>query len=458
MYKINDDIILEISNDGLYAHITLLDNYSHNNVSGTTAIINEIKNYIKYGLDEEQLNRILERKVLGEKLCIAQGKKPVNGKDGDIKFLFEMEKPLLPKINSDGTVDYKELDSINSVKKGEKLAEIIPALEGVNGVKVNGDIIPCVKGRTPKFRYGNNVSLSEDGMSLISEIDGLVELKNGKVNLTTVLSLNNVDNSVGNINFSGNVIVNKDVLNGFSIISGGAVEVKGAVEGGYIENKGDVLIRQGIQGYNKLIINTKGNLSAKFIENSVVNVGENVTAEAIMHSNVSSKANIIVLGKKGLIVGGICRAKYEIRARIIGSTMATTTVIEVGNDPDILTTNEELVFKLEQANENIKKVKQSLKVLEVLKRSNKLDDKKFELYNNLIRAQGTLNQEIIKLQNDLNSLNNQMKDISKGQIKVSDTIYPGVKVIIGNSFLYIRDEMKRCTFYRDGGDIRVGPY
>ncbi|MDR7856242.1 FapA family protein [Tissierella sp.] len=458
MYKISNDIILEISKDGLYAYITLLDNYSYNNESGTTSIINEIKNFIKYGLDTERLIRILEKKQTGEKICIAEGKKPEAGKDGDIKYFFAMEKPLLPKINMDGTVDYKELDSINSVKKDDKLAEIIPATDGVNGMMVNGTMIPSLKGRTPKFRYGKNVYLSSDGMLLISEIDGLVEFKNGKVDVSTVLSLDNVDNSVGNINFAGNVIVKKDVLNGFSLIAGGSVEVKGAVEGGYIESDGDILIRQGIQGYNRLIINTKGNLSAKFIENSVVNVGENVTAEAVMHSNVSSKSNILVLGKKGLIVGGTCRAKYEIRARVIGSTMATTTVLEVGNDPDSITKNEELGGKLELANENLRKVNQSLKVLEMLKRSNKLDNNKAELYNNLTRAQATLSQEIIEIENELVELNKQMKDISKGQIKVSDTIYPGVKIIIGNSLLYIRDEMKRCTFYRDGADIRVGPY
>ena len=108
--------------------------------------------------------------------------------------------------------------------------------------------------------------------------------------------------------------------------------------------------------------------------------------------------------------------------------------------------------------ENLRKVNQSLKVLEMLKRSNKLDSNKAELYNNLTRAQATLSQEIIEIENELVELNKQMKDISKGQIKVSDIIYPGVKIVIGNSLLYIRDEMKRCTFYRDGADIRVGPY
>lgn len=459
MYKIGNNVILEISQDKQNAYITLLESEDQNDtVLDYTLMVNEIEKYIKYGLDESQVIKTLENKIIGEKICIAKGKLPVPGKDGSIKYHFEMEKPLLPKLKKDGTVDYRELDSINTVNVGDLLAEIIPPVEGEEGIMVTGDKIPYTKGKTPKFKYGKNITLSLDGTLLKSAIIGLVEIKDGKINVSEMLVVENIDNSIGNINFNGNVIVNGDILNGFTLISGNSVEVKGAVEGGYIECDGDVLIRQGIQGYNRLTINTKGNLSTKFIENADINVGENITSEAIMHSNVSSKSNILVLGKKGLIVGGICRAKFEIRARIIGSTMATTTVLEVGIDPDIKLKHDELEAKLKLSKQNIDKVNQSLKVLEVLKKSNKLDNKKLELYENLIKADFTLKNDIIGLENEIDNISKQMNSLSRGQIKVADTIYPGVKIVIGNSFMYIRDEMKRCTFYKEDGDIRVGPY
>jgi len=295
-------------------------------------------------------------------------------------------------------------------------------------------------------------------MFLQSDINGLIEFKNGKISVSELLVVENIDGSTGNVRFEGNVIVNKDILNGFTLLTGGSVEVKGAIEGGLIQSEGDVLIRQGIQGYNRLTINTKGNLSTKFIENSVVNVGANITAEAIMHSEVSSRSNILVLGKKGLIVGGICRARYEIRARVIGSTMATTTVLEVGVDTYIKQKYDEIDEKFKVSKENLEKINQSLKVLEVLKRANKLDVKKEELYNELSKAQLSLTLEVSKMDRELEELKNQMNTLSRGQIKVADIIYPGVKIIIGNSFMYIRDEMKRCTFYKEDGDIRIGSY
>lgn len=459
MIKIEDNIILEIERDGLSAFITLTKYDEEGSVElNYMNFFDEIKGHILYGLNELLLTSILESKITNKKILIADGKRPVDGKDGSIKYDFEMEKPLMPKLMEDGTVDYRELDSINTVNKDDILAEIIPPIQGKEGIKVDGTEIPYKKGRTPKFKFGKNVILSFDGNTLSAEKSGLVELQNGKVSVSELLQLQNVDSSVGNIKFDGDVIVNKDILNGYSVNNTGSIEVKGAVEGGYINCDGDVLIRQGIQGYNRITVETKGNLGTRFIENAICNVKGNITSEAIMHSNVSSDNNILVLGKKGLIVGGSCRATFEIRARVIGSTMATTTVLEVGINPNLKVNYDKLDSDLKNAKDNLKKIEQSLNILSALKKSGKLDNNKEELYENSIRAQRSLNIEINEKRKELEILEVEMGQLSKGQIKVADVIYPGVKIVIGKSFMFIKDEMTRCTFYREDGEIRVGPY
>lgn len=80
------------------------------------------------------------------------------------------------------------------------------------------------------------------------------------------------------------------------------------------------------------------------------------------------------------------------------------------------------------------------------------------LYKNLLKARDSLNTEILNLEGELNKIQNQRDILSKGQIKISDIVYPGVKIIIGNSQMHIGDEMRRCTFYEEHGRIRVGPY
>lgn len=459
MYNINSNIRLSISKDGQRGYIEVLsDNNNEVQDFNIDEVINEVKKYIQYGLMEDVLLKVLKNRIVNEKILIAEGKKPVNGKDGKIKFYFDFEKPLMPKINPDGTVNYKELDSINVVKAGDILAELIPPENGEDGIKVTGDPIPHKKGKTPIFPRGKNTEISEDGRFLISSSNGIVEYRNGRIIVSELLVLENIDNSTGNINFNGNVIIKKDILNGFTLKTTGSVEIKGAIEGGFVQCDGDLLVRRGIKGYNRKTVDIGGDLSTKFIENSIINAGGNVTAEAIMHSDVSSKSNILVIGKKGLIVGGVCRAKYEIRAKVVGSSMATSTVLEVGIDPELKSKNDELEKKINELKNNLEKVEKSIKILEILKSSNKLDQNKMQIYNNLITTRDNINIEIVNLERELNELQIIKDNLTKGQIKVSDTVYPGVKIIIGNSQLIVKDEMKRCTFYEENGRIKIGPY
>ncbi len=88
-----------------------------------------------------------------------------------------------------------------------------------------------------------------------------------------------------------------------------------------------------------------------------------------MHSQIACKGNINLIGKRGLIVGGICRAGKEIKAKTIGSSMATSTILEVGTDPYALERKEKLKQELEIAEENLDKITKSLNLLENLKKS-----------------------------------------------------------------------------------------
>ncbi len=67
------------------------------------------------------------------------------------------------------------------------------------------------------------------------------------------------------------------------------------VEGAYIENSGNIIIRRGgVQGYNRETIKTRGgNITTKFVENAIIHADGNIVAEAIMHSQVSCRKILI---------------------------------------------------------------------------------------------------------------------------------------------------------------------
>lgn len=465
MHKIFSNVLVEISKDGLQGYMTLLhdkpndnDTNERNEREGIDKIIKEVKSILKVGVNEEKVRDLLIKKLYNVRNCIAEGVIPVDGKDGYIKYNFDLEKKVAPKVLKDGTVDYRELDMINNVTTGEVLAEIYSPKEGKDGLKVTGEPIPYKKGKQPNINYGKNVRLLDNKKALIAEKDGLVTLINGKIVVLDIFEVENVDNNVGNVYFNGTVKIGGNVLNNFKVIADGDVQVNGIVEGGYIENLGDVVVKRGIQGYNKLVVKTKGNISTRFIENAMIISERGVLAEAIMHSQVSCRDNINLIGKRGLIVGGICRAGGEISAKTVGSTMATGTVLEVGVDPEIKDKSVELINNIDQMKENLDKIYKTLNLLDRLKKANKLDKKKVEMYKKLIRTRKSLQANLEKLMREKHLTDKIIEEVSKGCIKISDVVYPGVKIIIGNSSMIVKDEIRNCVFYRDDGEIKIGTY
>lgn len=161
---------------------------------------------------------------------------------------------------------------------------------------------------------------------------------------------------------------------------------------------------------------------------------------------------------RGLIVGGVIKAGKEISAKTVGSVMHTATILEVGVDPEIKNKYENLKNKIDKIDEELNKIMQASNLLERLKKMNKIDNNKIQMYNKVEKTKAVLIEERKKLNKELIMLDEQIKNASGGIVRVSNIIYPGVKINIGNSSITIKEEMKRCVFYIDKGEIKIGSY
>ena len=101
MHMISPNIILEVSTNGLEGYITINEANSNegnsDEVLDLNEIIDKIREIIKYGLDEEKLVSLLTTSGPVYKECIARGVSPIDGKDGYIKYYFDLEKNLSQK-------------------------------------------------------------------------------------------------------------------------------------------------------------------------------------------------------------------------------------------------------------------------------------------------------------------------------------------------------------------------
>lgn len=420
-------------------------------------IIKDIQNIgVKYGIDEGMVNSFVNNREYGKAYVIANGKEPRNGTDGFIEYKFDVDLKPKPKMNDDGTVDFHTLENVNHIKAGDVVAILHPEDRGDEGTDCLGRKVAPRKVKHVIFRHGRNLTISEDGKSLITQVSGHVVLENDKVFVSNSMELVNVDNSTGDIDYNGDVVIKGNVLSGFSVKASGDISVSGIVEGATVIAGGNITLNRGVQGMNKAVIKAGGNIVSKFIESaeSVV-AGGNVEADSILHSKVISKANVIASGRNGLIVGGDVKAINSITAKTIGNEMGTNTTVGVGVDPAMKKRIDELKKSLAELGDNKIRLNQLLTALRKKQEAEgTLSEDKKELQTKTMRNTILLEQELNKQKKELEEIREQLGEEKNATIKVSNSVYVGTKLVFGDQCLYIKEKYDYCQFRKEKADIK----
>ena len=135
--------------------------------------------------------------------------------DAKIEFYFRIGRPeLKPRIMEDGRVDYFNLEAVANVPAGTVLARKIPPVPGKMGKAVTGeDLSPRVP-KEAKLRAGKNCMLTDDELMVVATGKGEPRLEGGTIHvITNYVVEGDVDFSVGNTDFEGDVEVRGDVKN-----------------------------------------------------------------------------------------------------------------------------------------------------------------------------------------------------------------------------------------------------
>jgi uncharacterized protein (DUF342 family) len=456
--RIDATVKVTVSPDKMKAYVTFTPP-DNGRMLTLEEVLDELsKNGVIYGINRTNLETLVKYPVYNEMICIAEGTPPVNGENGKVEFHFDIKRDHRPTILEDGRVDFRELNLIQNIEKGGVLCSLIPPTPGKPGKTVAGTDIPALDGKPAVLPRGRNVVVSEDGTQLVAGIDGQISYIDGKVSVFATHEVKaDVDNSTGNINFIGNVVVMGNVLSGFTIEAGGNVEVMGVVEGATIRAGGDIILRRGMQGMGKGILISGGDIIARYIENSNVEARNDIKAEAIMHSNVKCGNKLELSGRKGLLVGGSCKVGKEIIAKVIGSHLATVTEIEVGVDPAVRERYKAVRDEIVQMETDLRKAEQAIAILRKMELSGTITPEKKEMLAKSMRTRVYYSSRLMELKEELGQLEAKLQQEAYGRVRCHDIIYPGTRVAIGSCMMYVKENLHYCTLYRDGADIRVGP-
>jgi hypothetical protein len=412
---------------------------------------------VKFGLNQQAVLNFLQDRHYCEDYLLAEGQQPIHGKDAKIDYFFNTSKNLKPKRNEDGSVDYKELNTISHVRKGDLLARLIPEDPGKEGQNVYGELIRPRTVRSAKLGYGKNISVNEDGTEIYSDVTGHADLINGKVFVSNVFEVPaDVDNSIGNIDYEGSVLIHGNVKTGFSVNASGDVIVEGVVEGAEITAGAQIIIKHGIHGMFKGVFRAGTNLMAKYIENATVYAGGYVEAELILNSEISAGSSVHVHGKKGLINGGTIRAGVSIEADTIGTEMGTITNLEVGVEPERKARYIALskdVEKLSHELEDTRVILQNYTGL--LKKGEHLPQDKMNYVQKLAVSFKEQKEKLEPLKEEMKKIYSEMLSSNHAYVTVKRDVYPGVVIAIADLSYGVKDIRHFCKFKKQSGAIEA---
>lgn len=411
---------------------------------------------VSYGIDEAALEK-LAAGLYNKPIEVAKGTPVENGVDGSIKEWFPREVKPTFKEREDGTVDFKEMNLVINVAEGDTLCEITPPTDGTEGYNVYGLSLKPRKGLAPVVPAGENTKLTDDGLRLVAVVAGSLVYHKGKFRVEPVFKVENVDNSVGNIRFNGDVVVRGFVQEGFEIRSSGNVRVEGSVEGASIYADGSILLVNGINGMNHGILQAGKDVTSKYIENCTIRAAGDVKAETIINSTVETDGSIEISGKRGRIAGGKLTVFGSINSRRVGSRSAVQTTIILGSTPTVMREKQDIENQLKELSAQLEEMRKSLDYLERLDKGGQINTPERKKALNQLRLQTpVIKMKQGQLQKQKEALEERLASVSNCML-TSQKVYPPTKIMIGNASMIIQEICENCRIYRNShGEIAVG--
>ncbi|CDN44340.1 MULTISPECIES: DUF342 domain-containing protein [Paenibacillus] len=416
---------------------------------------------ISYGILPEALQAIAGDPAACsvKETVVAKGLPARQGTDARVMFAIDLSDGFKPEENDSGKVDFKEVNRIRNVQRGQLVARKIEPGDGEAGINVAGEPVAGKRGRDMRLKVGKNVVCNPERTMVYAALDGVFTLTGSEtINVFPVYEVNgDVDYRTGNIDFVGTVVIRGNVLNGFKVRAAGDIRVVGGVEGAELESDGSIEITGGIMAGNKGSIKCGKSLRCSFVQDGTVSAGEDVqVSQSIMHSQVKAGENVICLGAKGLIVGGSVQAGEAVKARTIGNGMSTATSIEVGVRPELRQELLHLRKLMKTHGEALDKTEKALALLDQLAATGQISPDKLALRIKLGATKKQTSAELDEVRDRVLEIERSLEDSSTARVEVSGTVYGGTRIVIGRYTRFIKDPASRVSFRYIDGEITMG--
>lgn len=414
------------------------------------------RNNVRYGVISSALTDIIGGKLFDQQVLVAKGNAPIHGVDGYYEYMFNKRVDNKPQLREDGTVDYWSVNNIEAVDAGKVIAVYHPPILGKDGMGVRGNVVFAKRGKEMPLLKGKGFDRSEDNLVYTANMDGKIEMQNDRIIISAIHEISgDADITKGNIDFRGDVVIHGNVESGITIHASGSITIDGTVEACTLEAGKDIILRGGMLGGNKAYVKTKGNIYAKFFENTHIEAEGTIQADVLMNCTVLCNSKVLLSGRRASILGGEVHAVQGIEAYSIGNEAETKTYVYVGAEMSIHTRAAQLEKQISDIKSEIKKIEKGLEQFKTLEKEKTVnyanDPRRMALLRIRIRDVASL----AEAENEFEKINELLIRAKGATVKIIDKVHPGVRIVIDDERIKVPNEAANIEFYRLDGAIRT---
>ncbi len=289
----------------------------------------------------ERVQLLIESGDVAEHLLLAQGKEPTTGKDAVVKILAGSERQ---QHSGESTIsDQMKQAQYCMVSQGEVLAEVTPAIPGDQGMNVLGTVLEPLSGKARDVIVGQNIKkdVTQDKIFYVAAKAGCFVCNNLSISVSDTLTINgDVGPRTGNIVQGASVIVNGNILPGFSVECKEDLIVNGSIENGAMVKCNGLIVRKGVFTRKGMVM-VKSDADIGYIQDAVIRVNGKLVVQRYIHnSRVTVRGDLVVYGRgvQGHDRGAVMGSRVSVLGNSIFHSLGNEnedTVIMGGCDQDL---------------------------------------------------------------------------------------------------------------------------
>lgn len=455
---IDGSVIIRVEEDGANAFLEIVPPKNGGKEITKEKVLEHLAaKGVRHNINHKLLDDIFEKKLFEMTHIIARMTPPKDGINGSIDYLFERNDSCVFKENEKGEVNFRDLGIIKNIRAGTIIANISLPTDGEPGMDVRGRPIPQTKGKPANFTVGAGTQTTPTGERIIAIIDGNLKWTNNQFIVEETVTIGtDVDLSVGNIDFIGDVVIKGMVNDGFKVKSGKSITVMGNVYAATLEARQNIIIKQGAINSQ---LEAGGDIRVGFCENADIKAEGNVTSQSFVGCRVFCGGDLQAVGGRAVIVGGTYTVLKDVTANFIGSESYVKTQLTLGNNAMLNEERSRILASYENTKRQIYQLMQTAEILTRQKKQNgSLIPEREEMLTSAIKNRFLLQKELKYMQQRIDEIDESMRVSHNRSVICKKELYPGTTVHINTSKITLDRVYNRCRVtLNNEGEVEIRP-